>query len=701
MANDSELLMRVTVKVDPATVRQLEQVASATTKMQTSAQASTGGLKNMQRGIQNTSYQLQDFIVQVTGGQDAFRAFGQQAPQMLMGFGAMGAAIGVVAALVPVAVDAFKSLTKGSLTTEEAIEATTKSLNLLQESIKLPTRQDMDGVITQFKEADVATRKWVLASLELNKSLAGLNDIDLLGGIGSQLDAVLGTFGIVARAAASRAAYAKAKSESYDSNAGSTSDGFDPSSWVRDVTKEDNIEQLTGVPAGLTRELQSIRSNYSKTALGSTERLENLAEEKRVLGEVVKAATEYSKVTGVALPEAYKKQLEQEARLNDQRSKYTESFKQITELQGRIASGDLSTTSDIKKSADQAKADLEYFKKLVIDQKNAAQMLSEENLRLSSSEYSVEAALLKTTDARKKIIELERAQEEGTSRLTKAQTEQLVTEYKKQEALENRNQLQAKANAMMENNVTAQEKYNQKVKELDYLYLNTNMSIEGYEKRLAGLKEEYARQSQAISGVTTAIGNSFTDAILNAKKLTDVMAGLARTIAEVILKTQVIAPLVNGMNVGITDFFTRRSDLNATNKWVMNYEAALPNATGNVYDGGNVLPFARGGVVTNPKFFPMATGRGLMGESGPEAVMPLRRGPDGKLGVSAATSGGGTQVNVYNQNGGQVETKQRSSPDGGKVIDIYIKKAVAEGISSGQFDKAMGSTYGLRRQGAR
>ncbi len=73
-------------------------------------------------------------------------------------------------------------------------------------------------------------------------------------------------------------------------------------------------------------------------------------------------------------------------------------------------------------------------------------------------------------------------------------------------------------------------------------------------------------------------------------------------------------------------------------------------ANGAAFSGGNVIPFATGGVVSSPTTFPMSGGRtGLMGEAGPEAIMPLKRGPDGRLGVSAANgngSGGGSKVEV-------------------------------------------------------
>ena len=75
--------------------------------------------------------------------------------------------------------------------------------------------------------------------------------------------------------------------------------------------------------------------------------------------------------------------------------------------------------------------------------------------------------------------------------------------------------------------------------------------------------------------------------------------------------------------------------------------AASPFARGGVFSrgmvmpfakGGMVMPFAKGGVVGAPAYFPLGRGLGLMGEKGAEAVIPLARGPDGRLGVQA---GGG------------------------------------------------------------
>ena len=67
----------------------------------------------------------------------------------------------------------------------------------------------------------------------------------------------------------------------------------------------------------------------------------------------------------------------------------------------------------------------------------------------------------------------------------------------------------------------------------------------------------------------------------------------------------------------------------------------LGNAKGNAFANGRVMAFAKGGIVSQPTVFPMARGAGLMGEAGPEAIMPLQRNSRGELGVS---SGGAANV---------------------------------------------------------
>jgi hypothetical protein len=66
---------------------------------------------------------------------------------------------------------------------------------------------------------------------------------------------------------------------------------------------------------------------------------------------------------------------------------------------------------------------------------------------------------------------------------------------------------------------------------------------------------------------------------------------------------------------------------------------------GGIFSAGRLIPFAAGGIVERPTVFRMASGMGLMGEDGPEAVMPLGRTASGELGVKGMGSGGVVIVN--------------------------------------------------------
>lgn len=67
------------------------------------------------------------------------------------------------------------------------------------------------------------------------------------------------------------------------------------------------------------------------------------------------------------------------------------------------------------------------------------------------------------------------------------------------------------------------------------------------------------------------------------------------------------------------------------------FGSVTPNANGGVYNTPGLSAYS-GQIVSKPTLFPFARGAGLMGEAGPEAILPLRRGIDGKLGVIAANT---------------------------------------------------------------
>jgi len=127
-------------------------------------------------------------------------------------------------------------------------------------------------------------------------------------------------------------------------------------------------------------------------------------------------------------------------------------------------------------------------------------------------------------------------------------------------------------------------------------------------------------------------------------------------------------------------------------------------AKGAAYDTG-VQAFAKGGAFTNsvvssPTLFKFAKGTGLMGEAGPEAIMPLKRDNNGNLGVRA--QGGEAKVDVVVNNFGSEKAETRETVDsrGNRKIEVVIGEMVAgETARSGSpQQRVLGGTFGLRPQ---
>ena len=133
--------------------------------------------------------------------------------------------------------------------------------------------------------------------------------------------------------------------------------------------------------------------------------------------------------------------------------------------------------------------------------------------------------------------------------------------------------------------------------------------------------------------------------------------------------------------------------------------AARANARGNVFDTEGVRAFSRGGtftnqIVTDPTLFKFSKGTGLMGEAGPEAIVPLKRMANGDLGVRSAGGGSQVTVNVYNNSGAEVRREEREDPEGGRQIDIFIGELIGSQIARGRHDAAIESRFeGLRKRG--
>jgi len=125
------------------------------------------------------------------------------------------------------------------------------------------------------------------------------------------------------------------------------------------------------------------------------------------------------------------------------------------------------------------------------------------------------------------------------------------------------------------------------------------------------------------------------------------------------------------------------------------------SAKGGAYDYG-VRKFAKGGAFTNqivdsPTLFKFAKGTGLMGEAGPEAIMPLKRDANGNLGVRAG-GGGNVEVVVNNYSTAQATTSETTDSRGNRRIEVVVGEMVAGEVSrtGSQTQQAFMNTFGSR-----
>lgn len=180
---------------------------------------------------------------------------------------------------------------------------------------------------------------------------------------------------------------------------------------------------------------------------------------------------------------------------------------------------------------------------------------------------------------------------------------------------------------------------------------------EAFRREMAELRRAMALTSGEVGALSRGIGVGLRDAlddlVKDGAKLSDVLRGIGRSIADTLFRAAT-RPATDALG------------------------DVLGQGVGAALSGGfmqeRVQPFAKGGVLSGPVRFPMRDGAGLAGEAGPEAIMPLARGADGRLGVAA--SGGGRQVNVvFHVNTPDTEGFRRSQGQ----IAAQMRRALTRG----------------------
>ena len=183
-------------------------------------------------------------------------------------------------------------------------------------------------------------------------------------------------------------------------------------------------------------------------------------------------------------------------------------------------------------------------------------------------------------------------------------------------------------------------------------------SMSGAAAMTAAFEQELQRMQATIAdtgrevgnlqrGISTGLRRAIDGLVFDGDKLSDVFRNIGRSMVDAAYAAALkpVTSHVGGLLAGGIESLIG---------------GLLPFAKGGSFSQGRVMPFAHGGVVSGLVRFPMRGGYGLMGEAGPEAIMPLARGADGRLGVRS--EGGGRAVNiVMNIATPDVQGFQRSS----------------------------------------
>jgi len=202
--------------------------------------------------------------------------------------------------------------------------------------------------------------------------------------------------------------------------------------------------------------------------------------------------------------------------------------------------------------------------------------------------------------------------------------------------------------------------------ELETRMAATSDMVASLDSGLADMGRSLIDTNREMTGLSRSMGSSlrkaFDGVVFDGARLSDAMRQLGRSMSDAIYAATMrpVQSAVGGAMSSVVGGLMR---------------SVLPFANGASFSQGRVMPFAQGGVVSSPVSFPMRGGTGLMGEAGPEAIMPLTRGSDGRLGVQAAGGSGRAMNVVINVSTPDVSGFQRSQSQ----IAAQMQRLLAQG----------------------
>jgi hypothetical protein len=644
--------------------------------------------------IQQGGYQLQDFAVQMQGGTSFFTAFAQQGSQFAGVFGPTGAVVGAViaigSAIAGVALSSIKA-SEGVMKFSDAISAAEGHLSDYNDAVERMQDEDLADTFGRYAEQvikmDEATKglSLSLASLNIAGGFKGLTaEVDtqfsvfegFLRGLGNTIDAFNSaiTLGIMEpRLAAVLAPTGAEKLKSFGVN--KSDQGLGQGGMANEITNIQTamssgqfeeahnrilylIEHINASGDKLNIEGQTFLLSMRDAAKfglelagnldGSTEAL-NLQKKQREdlqkqIDDQLKAEADAVKKSEKIVKDYQDKKrklaqdtLQQQIDLDNKyeaeaakrAAEAVANFGKSEEEKQKLARDALQQQIDLEnrleaEAADRAVAFVEDWKK-AFDTVVHLSGLAAENMMKYAGRGTTSSKKVAFGDDRDKTppkdktlsgTTLDVIEAEANARMAALRIgdDELVL-YERQ--LEIRNALGDYSKNYTDENI------NQAAARLEVL--------KAEEDQLNRLRQQ---QIDLANTIASSMGDAIMSMVDGTKSAEDAFKSMAAEIIKELYRILVVQQMVNAA-MGVFGYQQAPSG---------SY-VPKPNANGNAFSGGNVIPFASGGVVGSPTYFGMGGGQtGLMGEAGPEAIMPLKRGPDGKLGVS--TTGGSQSITV-------------------------------------------------------
>jgi len=229
------------------------------------------------------------------------------------------------------------------------------------------------------------------------------------------------------------------------------------------------------------------------------------------------------------------------------------------------------------------------------------------------------------------------------------------------------------------------------------------MEMDLYNRALADLTQQLEYGGLSVKSFADTLegelNNAFSSVVDGSKTVSEAMIDMVSNILTEIANQQfqnnISSPIATGLSDMLTGWITGGSS-GGIGSIRPKARPSSFSALGNAFDGeSNIIPFAKGGIVNSPTLFPFANGTGLMGEAGPEAIMPLARGAGGKLGVIAqGAGGGGNNVTlIVENNGTNAEADVQQDSNGAiRLILSAVNRDIQEG---GKTYRTLRKTFGV------